>query len=44
MTAAEGDEQYHERFMINAFFQVNELTALELEYFESVNLYLYPQA
>lgn len=44
MTSAEGDEQYHERFMINAFFQVNEMTALELEYFEDVNLYLFPQA
>lgn len=44
LTQAEGDEQYHPRFMLGAMLQVNETVSVSLDYFTDVNLYLRPLA
>lgn len=44
LTQAEGDEQYHPRYMLAAMLQVNDVTAVGLDHFTNVNLILRPQA
>ena len=44
LTQAEGDEQYHPRFMLGVMLQVNETVSVGLDYFTDVNLYLRPLA
>lgn len=44
LTQADGGEQWAPRFMVSALIQVNDVTAVGLDYFTDVNLFLHPQA
>lgn len=43
LTQAEGDEQWLPRFMVQVFLQVNDVTAVGLDFFTDVNLQLHPK-
>lgn len=43
LTEEAGDEQWQPRFMVQAFLQVNDITAVGLDFFTDVNLSLHPQ-